>query len=57
MVLSNFLSRQNNNNSNPHEIIPISFNMHQVLCENDYNIENYLVPTRSQARANGIKLL
>ena len=31
MVLSDFLSRQNNDNSNPHEIIPISFNMHQVL--------------------------
>ena len=27
MVLSNFLSRQNNDGSNPHEIIPISFNM------------------------------
>ena len=30
MVLSDFLSRQNNNNSNCHEIIPISFNMHQI---------------------------
>ena len=29
MVLSDyFLSRQNNDNRNPHEIIPISFNMH-----------------------------
>ena len=31
MVLNDFLSRQNNDNSNPHEIIPISFNMHKVL--------------------------
>ena len=31
MVLSDFLSRQNYNDSNPHEIIPISFNMYQVL--------------------------
>ena len=31
MVLSDFLSRQNNDNSNLHEIIPISFNMHKVL--------------------------
>ena len=31
MVLSDFLSRQNKDNSNPHEIIPISFNMDQVL--------------------------
>ena len=30
MVLSDFLSRQNNDDSNPHEIIPISFNMHHV---------------------------
>ena len=44
MVLSDFLSRQNNDESNPHEIIPISFNMHQVLHENYYNIENYLLP-------------
>ena len=44
------------NNSNPHEIIPISFNMHQVLHKNYYNTENYLVQTRSQARSSGIKL-
>ena len=31
MVLSDFLSRQNNDNSNAHEIIPLSFNMHNVL--------------------------
>ena len=30
MVFSNFLSRQNNSESNPHAIIPISFNMHKV---------------------------
>ena len=31
MVLSDFLSRQKNKDSNPHEIIPIFFNMHKVL--------------------------
>ena len=31
MVLSDFLSRKNNDDSNPHEIIPISFNMRKVL--------------------------
>ena len=31
MVLNDFLSRQNNDSSNPHEIIPISFNMHKIL--------------------------
>ena len=41
MVLSDFLSRQNINDSNPYEIIPISFNMHKVLQENYYNIDNY----------------
>ena len=43
MVLSDFLSRQNNKHSNPHEIIPISFDMHKVLQENYYNIDSYLV--------------
>ena len=36
IVLSDFLSRQNNDNSNHHEIILISFNMHNVLQENYY---------------------
>ena len=39
MVLSDFLSRQQNNDSNPHEIIPISFNMYKVLDDNYYNTE------------------
>ena len=39
MVLSDFLSRQKNDNSNPHEIIPISFNMYKILNDNYYNIE------------------
>ena len=56
MVLSDFLSRQNNDNSNPHESLPISFNMHNVLHENCYNIEDYLVQTCSQAKSSGIKL-
>ena len=56
IVLSDFLSRQNNDDSNPHEIILISFNMQQVLHKNYYNAENYLVQTRTQARSSGIKL-
>ena len=40
MVLSDFLSIQNNDDSNPHEIIPISSNMHKVLQENYYKIDN-----------------
>ena len=56
MILSDFLSRQKNNDSNPHEIIPISFNMCQVLDNNYYN-GKYLILTRSQAKSTGIKLL
>ena len=56
MLLSDFLSRQNNDNSNPHEIIPISFNMHKVLQENYYRIDSYLVQTRSQTQSQGNKL-
>ena len=33
MILNDFLSRQKHGDSNPHEIIPISFNMHNVLHE------------------------
>ena len=55
MVLSDFLSRQSNNDSNPNEIIPISFNMHKILQENYYKIDSYLVQTRPQAKSSGIK--
>ena len=55
MIFSDFLSQQKNNDSNPHEIIPISFNMCQVLDDNYYN-EKYLIQARSQAKSSGIKL-
>ena len=60
MVLGDFLSRQNHDNSNPQEIISISFNMYQVLHENYYNLgntENYLVQISSQTNSSGIQLL
>ena len=56
MVLSDFLSRQKNDNSNPHEIIPISFNMYKIVNDNYYNMEKYLIQTISQARSSSIKL-
>ena len=61
MILSDFLSRQKHDDSNPHEIIPILFNMQNVLQFRYYNIgerkeEKYLVPTRSQAKSSGITL-
>ena len=39
MILSDFLSRQAHDNSHPHGIILISFNMHKALFENYYKIE------------------
>ena len=59
MILSDFLSRQRVDKSNPHEIIPISFDMKAILKERYYIIENesrYLVQTCSQAKDSGIKL-
>ena len=38
MVLSDFLSRQKHDDSNPYEIIPISFIMQSLLHEKYYNI-------------------
>ena len=38
MILSDLLSRQKHNDSNPHEIIPISFNMHSILHNKSYNM-------------------
>ena len=59
MILSDFLSRQTHENSNPHEIIPISFIMYNTLYENYYSIEiqdQYLVQMRSQTKVTGITL-
>ena len=39
MILSDFLLRENHDDSNPHEVIPISFNMHHILHKRCYNIE------------------
>ena len=55
MILSAFLPRQKNDDNNPHEIIPITFNMCKILDDNYYNIEKYLIQTRSQARSSGVK--
>ena len=59
MIWSDFLSRQMIDKSNPHEIIPISFDMKAILKDRYYNIGNesrYLVQTHSQAKDSGIKL-
>ena len=59
MILSDFLSRQKHDDSDPHEIIPISFNMYNTLYEIYYKIEpqdQYLVQMQSQTKATGIML-
>ena len=59
MILSDFLSGQKHDDSDPHDIIPISFNMHYILHENYYNInrtDRYLVQSWSQTKSSGIKL-
>ena len=50
MILSDFLSRQRIDNSNPHEIIPISFDIKAILKETYYNVwinSKYLIQTHS----------
>ena len=59
MILSDFLSRQTHDDSNPHEVIPILFNMYNTLYERYYNIEiedTHLVQIGSQTKATGITL-
>ena len=67
MVLSDFLSKQKTDDSNPHEIIPILFSLGRVLHENYYRIndltrhidtgtDKHLVQTRSQTKPSGIKV-
>ena len=65
MVLSDFLSRQMMDDSNPHEIIPISFTLKSQVSNHIYQINNknnqvetnkYLMQTRSQAKSSGIKV-
>ena len=52
MILSDFLSRQIEDDSDAHEIIPIAFNIREILQENYLNIvkDTYMVQTRSQAK-------
>ena len=67
MVLSDFLSRQKTDDSNPHEIIPIFFTLKGLACKHFYQFNSttgisetetnkYLIQTRSQANSGGIKV-
>ena len=66
MVLSDFLSRQKTDDSNPNKLIPISFMLRNQIdnhfcCINSRTdqpkTDKYLVQTRSQAKSSGIKIL
>ena len=55
--------QQSNDDSNPSEIIPISFNTYKILEDNrenfdkhNFNSEKYLIQTCSQAKMSGAKL-
>ena len=65
MVLSDFLSRQKTDDSNPHKLIPISFTLRDQTDDHFCQINNgtdqpktdrYLVQTRSQAKSSSIKI-
>ena len=66
IVLSDFLSRQKTDDSNPHKLIPISFMLRNQIDNHFYEInsrtdqpktDKYLVQTRSQAKSSCIKIL
>ena len=52
MILSDFLLRQIEVDSNPHEIIPICFNIRDVLQDNYHQLamDTYNIKTRAQAK-------
>ena len=67
MLLIDFLTRQKTDDSNPHDIIPISFSLRKVLHESYYRIsdltksgdsgtDKYLVQTRYQTKSRGINV-
>ena len=62
MILSDFLSWQRNDDSDPSEIIPISFNAYNILEENrnlgmcKKNERKFLIQMHSQAKMSGTTL-
>ena len=57
MVLSDFLSRQQGDDSDSHQIIPILFNMKEILKQNSLNVvqDTFVVQSRSQIKSKGVK--
>ena len=60
MIFSDFLSRQNVDDSNLHEMITISFNLRTLLQDKYYSLEGekerYMIQTRSQTKTSGVQL-
>ena len=64
IILSDFISQHDNDDSNPDKIIPISFDMFKILennlddfdKNNSLNNSKYLVQMHSQAKTSGTKL-
>ena len=60
MILSDFLSRQKIDDSDPYEIIPILFNLRTVLQDKYYSLEGeserYMIQTRLQTKVSGVQL-
>ena len=60
MILSDFLSRKKIDDSNPCEIILISFSIRAVLQDKYYSLDGeneiYMIQTISQIRASGVQL-
>ena len=67
MVLSDFLTRQKTDNTDPHEIIPISFTLKSLSREHLYQFNSttgisetetnkYLIQMKSQAKSSNIKV-
>ena len=62
MILSDFLSQQKNDDSDPSEIVPISFNAYGILEENrKIDVCKYEgkfpIQMHSQAKTSGTRLL
>ena len=55
-MLSDFLSRQLGDKSDPHQIIPISFNIKEMLKKNYQNNAEatFMVQTRSQSKVKAL---
>ena len=52
------MSRQQGDDSDPHQIIPMSFNMTEILKQNcqNYLKDTFVVQTRSKNKAKGVKV-